>query len=298
MKNINNVSDLFIDLFTYLIIAITLVVTLFPLIYVISASISSPEFILKNQVVFLPKGFSLMSYYIIFRDSSFWLSYYNTVWYTAIGTTTSILFTMIAAYPLSRNYFFARKFFMFVFVFTMFFSGGLIPSYLLIVKLGLYNSRWALIIPGLISTWNLIITRTYIQTTIQDGLLESARIEGASEFTILRRVVFPLCKPIMATLAVFIAVGHWNSWFAALLYLSDTKLQPLQLLLRRMLLLASTIMLKEGMASFNVADNEMNKFILQIKYSAILISILPILMVYPFAQKYFVKGVMIGSLKG
>ena len=299
MKTKKTVGECVLDFFIYLIATVAVIITLYPLIYVFSASISSAEYLVRNEVLFLPKGFSLTSYRIILNDSSVWRSYYNTLWYTVVGTVTSVFVTMLAAYPLSRKNFFARDFFMFLFVVTMFFSGGLIPSYLLIVNLGLYNSRWALIIPMLISTWNLVVARTYIQTNIPDELIESVHMDRGGEFTVLFRFVYPLSKPIIATISLFVAVSHWNSFFPALLYLSDLNLHPLQLLLRRLLLLSSTQMMRDaGMAAMQIGATEMTKYFQQIRYAAIVVSLLPILAAYPFAQKYFIKGVMVGSLKG
>lgn len=291
-------QSILFDTVVYTIVIFAVAITLYPFIYVLSASISNPHALSKGEVILLPKNIYFGSYIFILKTPEIWRAYYNTIWYTIVGTIFNIIFTVLAAYPLSRSQFLARKFYMFLFVFTMFFSGGMIPSYILISRLGLYNTRWVMIIPGLIATWNMIICRTYMQTTIPDELIEAAKIEGSSEFSILRSIVIPLSKPILATLTIFYGVGHWNSFFNALIYLRDPNLQPLQIILRRILLSASPDILKSQQNSFSYAETAQAMLFLQIKYAVIFTSILPILLLYPFLQKHFVKGIMIGSLKG
>ena len=180
----------------------------------------------------------------------------------------------------------------------MYFGGGLIPFFLLISKLGMYNTRWAMVIPGLVGPWNMIVVRTYIQSNIGEDMLDAVRIDGGGDMVILFRFIYPLCKPVIATITVFTVVGHWNSFFNALLFLEDPKLQPLQLFLRRILIQASNELQRDGMTVLQIAAMEMRRYAQQLRYAAIMVSILPILTVYPFAQKYFIKGVMVGSVKG
>ena len=287
-------EDVAFAIVVYVGITVAFVVTLYPFIYVFSMSISDPGAVLRREVFLWPKGLSLGAYRTVFEDETIWRSYFNTVWYTTVGTLLNLLFTIMAAYPLSKRKFSGRKFFTFLFVFTMFFSGGLIPSFVLIVKLGLYNNRWAIVLPPLIATFNLIICRTYFQGLPED-LFESARMEGAGEWRIVWSIVLPLAKPIVAVLALFYGIGHWNSFFPALLYLPNPKLQPIQLYLRRVLIMASP----ETVGQFETGEmGEGLMAMLQIRYSVMIVAILPITLIYPFLQKYFVKGIMIGALKG
>ncbi|MFY9176204.1 MAG: carbohydrate ABC transporter permease [Caldicoprobacterales bacterium] len=269
------------------------ITTLYPFIYIISMSISSPDAVLAQEVWLLPKGFSLGSYNIVFENQEIWRSYGNTLWYTVVGTTINVVFTLMGAYALSRKEFFARDAVMIYIAITMFFSGGLIPTFILVNSLGLYNTRWAMVIPGAISAWNLIIARTYFQTSIPDSLPESAKIDGCTDIGIFIKIILPLSVPIVAVLIIFYAVGHWNAWFNALLYLSDSSLHPLQLFLRKILLMNSPDMLQEGMED----AFERLAYTIQLKYSSIVVATLPIICVYPFVQKHFVKGVMLGAIK-
>jgi putative aldouronate transport system permease protein len=274
------------------ILLVAVLVTLYPFIYVLSMSISTPLEVLNKTVYLFPKGIDFGSYRLLLENKSIWQSYYNTIWYTVVGTSINIVMSLLIAYPLSKSAFFIRKPLMLYIAFTMFFSGGLIPFFILVSQLGLYNTRWAIVLPAAISTWNVIIARTYFQS-LPESLAESAKIDGANELRILVRIVLPLSMPILAVLTLFYAVGHWNSYFPALLFLPDPKLHPLQLFLMRVLIqmryeLATALQV----GVFRAVQAE------QLKYSTIIVTILPILCVYPFLQRYFVKGVMIGALKG
>jgi putative aldouronate transport system permease protein len=275
----------------YLAMWFVIIITLYPFVYVLSMSISDPKYVVSDSVWLFPKGFSLESYRKVFENKDIWVAYYNTVFYTGVGTSLNILFTVLAAYPLSRRTFFARNWIMVIITITMFFGGGLIPSFLLIKELGLYNTRWAILLPGLTTAFYIIITRTFFYG-IPDSLTESAKIDGANDIGILLRIIIPLSKPILAVLALFYAVGHWNSYIPAMIYLPDQKLQPLSLYLVKILVQNNDSML-EGM----IDQYDRALMSIQLKYSIIIVTILPILLVYPFLQKYFVKGVMIGSLK-
>ena len=268
------------------------IITLYPFIYVISMSISNPYNVIAQTIWLFPKGFSLKAYGIIVTDVWLWRSYYNTLWYTAVGTLINITLTVITSYPLSRPRFSIRKPLMFFIAFTMFFGGGIIPLFILVNKLGIYNTRWAMVLPTAVSAWYIIIARTFFMSTIPESLHESATLDGANEATILIRIVLPLSKPIVAVLILFYAVGHWNAYFYAMLFLPSKNLQPLQLYLMNTLVQSTG-----GLESLADMSDRSSLFI-QLKYVVIVVSILPIICVYPFIQKYFVKGVMIGAIKG
>jgi putative aldouronate transport system permease protein len=269
---------------------LSMVVTLYPFIYVISMSISDPKYVIQQSVVLFPKGFSLGAYKMIFENKEVWTSYYNTIWFTVVGSAVNILMTVFAAYPLSRKSFFARKFFMFFIIFTMFFGGGMIPAFLLVKNLHLYDTKWAIILPAAISTWNVIITRTFFET-IPNSLQESAKIDGCTDIGILFKIVLPLSLPIISVIGLFCAVGFWNNYFSALLYLPTPKNHPLQLYLMKIVVQNS----QQFMGSTQGFERVL--ITTQLKYAIIIVAILPIICVYPFLQKHFVKGVMIGAIK-
>lgn len=249
---------------------------------------------MKGNIKFWPKGINFESYKTILSDPLITRAYTNTIIYTVSGTLVNLFCTTLCAYPLSRRNLYGRSFFMGLITLTMFFSGGLIPTYLVIQKLGFINTIWAIILPGAISTYNMIIMRTFFQG-IPDSLYESAYLDGANDIRVLFSIVLPLSVPIMATMVIFYSVGHWNSYFDALIYLNDRNKFPMQVILRNMVNSSEYIMsMQQSSTSSEVGISvEMT-----IKYSIIVVTILPILFVYPFAQKYFIKGVMIGSLKG
>ena len=216
------IEDVVVDTVVYVGVAFAFVVTLYPFLFVLSMSISDPVAVARREVFLLPKGFSLAAYRTVLSDPTVIRSYYNTLWYTAVGSTLNLVFTVMAAYPLSKRNFSARGVLMFLIVFTMFFSGGLIPLFVLVVKLGLYGTRWAIVIPTLIATFNLIICRTFFQTLPED-LFESARIEGAGEWRIVWKIVLPLSKPIVAVLVLFYGIAHWNSFFPCLTLPAESR---------------------------------------------------------------------------
>ena len=274
--------------FVWVIMIILVSVTIYPIIYVFSVSISSYNAVVANKIVLWPIGFSLNSYKKIINDSAFYIGYANTIWYTIGGTLLNLLFTVLAAYPLSRKEFFMRKFFTVLFLFTMFFGGGMIPSYIVATRIGLLNSRWAMILPGLISTWNLVLCRTYI-SSLPEELFDSAKIDGCTDFRFLSSILLPLIKPILAVLIIYYGIGHWNSWFNALLYLSDANKHPLQIYLRKLLIQSTNEL---AASAYDMQST------LQVRYCAMFVTVVPIMAIYPFFQKYFTKGVMVGSLKG
>jgi putative aldouronate transport system permease protein len=288
-------EDKAFDLINLIIVAFILVLVVYPLYFVIIASVSDPNMIYEGKVWFLPKGFTFEGYERIFSDPKIWLGYKNSIIYTVAGTLVNICFTLMAAYALSRKDLYGRNIIMFVFLFTMFFSGGLIPTYLIVKNLGLLNTMWALILPKAVAVWNLIVAKTYFETTIPNELLESARIDGCSDAKFFWKIVLPLSKPIVAVMVLFYAVGHWNSYFDALIYLNDEKLYPLQLILRNILIQneASAMMISD--LDSLAAKQRISELI---KYGVIIVASLPLLIAYPFVQKHFVKGVMIGGVKG
>jgi putative aldouronate transport system permease protein len=287
-------ADLVFYFLVYIVASFALLVTLYPFIYVFSVSFSSSAAINLKQVFLFPVDIDLTSYNVLFHSSLLWTAYYNTIWYTVVGTAFNLIFTCLAAYPLSRPTFFARKFFNFIIVFTIYFSGGLIPFFVLINKIGLYNTRWVLILPSLVIPVYLMICRTSFEN-IPAELFESAKIEGASDITVLFKIVMPLSKAIIAVLALYYAIGHWNEFFGALLFLPSQELQPLQIVLRRIIIMASPeIMQKMG----NAMGAQMTMSQQQLKFATIIVTIGPILLVYPFVQRYIIKGVMLGAVKG
>lgn len=288
-------NDIVFDVINYTILAIIGLAALYPLIFILSASVSDPIKIWNGEVWLLPKGFSLEGYIRIFRDNDLWRGYLNSIIYTALGIGVSLTLTILAAYPLSRKDFKARNILMGIYTFTMFFNGGLVPTYLLVRNLHMLDSIWAVILPGAVSTTNIIISRTFFQSNIPDALYEAAEIDGCSDFKFFIKMVLPLSAAIIAVMVLFDGVKHWNAYFNALIYLNDRSLFPLQLYLREILI--------ESQASDEMSvglreATEQLQFAEMIKYGVIVVSSLPVLMIYPFAQKYFIKGVMIGSIKG
>lgn len=278
--------------------AFVLVVTLYPLIYVVSASFSEPNEVIMGNLWLLPKGFTLDGYDLIFDYDPIWIGYRNTLLYTVFGTSLNLLLTLPCAYALSRRDFRGRTPIMLLFTFTMFFSGGMIPTYLAMKDFGLLNNPVAVIIPGAVNVTNLIIARTYFSTSVPWELQEAAVIDGCSNTRLLLRIVLPLSMPMVAVIALYYLVGHWNAYFNALIYLSNEDYYPLQLFLRNILLL-------DQMTEMMAGDSEAMQALMRriqlkesMKYGIVVLSSLPVLVIYPFLQKYFVKGMMIGAIKG
>lgn len=278
--------------------ALVLVVTLYPLIYVVSASFSEPNEVIMGNLWLLPKGFTLDGYDLIFDYDPIWIGYRNTLLYTVFGTSLNLLLTLPCAYALSRRDFRGRTPIMLLFTFTMFFSGGMIPTYLAMKDFGLLNNPVAVIIPGAVNVTNLIIARTYFSTSVPWELQEAAVIDGCSNTRLLLRIVLPLSMPMVAVIALYYLVGHWNAYFNALIYLSNEDYYPLQLFLRNILLL-------DQMTEMMAGDSEAMQALMRriqlkesMKYGIVVLSSLPVLVIYPFLQKYFVKGMMIGAIKG
>lgn len=288
-------EDKVFDLINIFLVAIMVILVVYPLYFIVIASISNPNMIYEGKVWFLPKDITFEGYQRIFNDSKIWLGYKNSIIYTFVGTIVNVSFTLMAAYALSRRDLYGRNLIMFLFLFTMFFSGGLIPTYLVVKDLGLLNTMWALILPKAVAVWNVIVARTYFQTSIPNELLEAAKMDGCSDAKFFWKIVVPLSKPIVAVMVLFYAVGHWNSYFDALIYLNNEDLYPLQLILRNILIQneASTQMISD--LDSLAAKQRVSELI---KYGVIIVASIPLLILYPFVQKYFVKGVMIGGIKG
>lgn len=272
-----------------------LLIVAYPLLYVISASLSDPIKVTAGKVWVWPVNFTTEGYRAIFQDDLLIRSFFNSVFYTASGTAVSVVLTILAAYPLSRKELPGRGIIMFLFLFTLLFNGGLIPTYLVIKELGMLNTRWAMILPSALSVYNMIITRTYFQTAIPDELLDAAKIDGASDFRFVRDIVIPLSGPIVAVNALFYAVAQWNQYFSALIYLTDQHLWPLQLTLREILIQNNIPAAMMGDVGEMVRRQALRDLL---KYSLIVVATVPILVVYPFVQKHFVRGALIGSVKG
>ena len=280
------------DVLIYFIGVLAILVTIIPFFHVIAMSLSDPNLVAKQEIFLWPKGINVAAYSMVMENQLFWTTYGNTLWIVFFGTLTNILLTVTLAYPLSRVNFFMRRPVMKLVTFTMFFSGGMIPLFILVNQLGLYNSRWAVILPYAISTYNLIVCRTFFEG-IPESLVESAKLDGATDIRVLWSIIMPLSKPILAVLVLFYAVGHWNSYFPAMLYISKPTLQPVQVYLMRVLIQDSEALASEGSAGFSRA-----LIVEQLKYAVIIVTVLPIAILYPFLQKYFVQGVMIGAVKG
>lgn len=272
-------------------------IILFPLYYMLIVSISDGAAVMSGQVNFYPIGFSMRAYRAAFKDTNFLKSYYNTIVITVGGTSVNLVMTTLFAYPLSRRDLLGRKLLMKVAVFTMFFTGGMIPSYMLVNSLKLNNTYWAIILPGAINVYNATIMRTFFEGIPMD-LTEAAYVDGANDLRILCQIILPLSKPILFTLLLFYAVGHWNGFFSALLYLSDKSTYPIQIFVRNVVFGGDTLAM--SMTSYN-SSTEMGTELLSeqgAKYAIILLSMLPILVVFPFVSRYFKSGVMIGAVKG
>ncbi|WP_027629211.1 carbohydrate ABC transporter permease [Ruminiclostridium cellobioparum] len=281
------------DLFNVLLLGVLSLVFLYPIVYVVFASFSDPAQLVKHTGVLLaPQGFSLSGYEMVWSNPNIGKGYINTIFYVIVGTAVNLLLTSMGAYVLSRKGFYLRRILTMGVVFTMYFSGGLIPFYLTVKGFGLYDSRLALVLPVAINTWNLIVMRTSM-AQIPDSLEDAAKIDGANDFGILFRIFIPVIKSTMAVIILFYAVQHWNSWFNAMIFLRERGKYPLQLFLREILLSGS--MMDVTAAGGEDVNNALTLSLL--KYCTIVVSTLPILFIYPFLQKYFAKGVMIGSVK-
>ncbi|CAI6050428.1 Melibiose/raffinose/stachyose import permease protein MelC [Paenibacillus sp. JJ-100] len=288
-------GDVWFDVINLFMLSVVMLLVLFPLYFVLIASFSDPNHIYSGDVWLFSKGFTLDGYERIFSDSTIWIGYANSILYAGLGTLIGVAVTVFAAYPLARKNLAGKSAIMWFLMITMFFSGGLIPTYLLIKDLHMLNTIWALVIPGAGSVFNVIIVRTFFQSSIPDELWEAASIDGCSNTRFFWSIVLPLSKSIIAVMVLYHVVGFWNGFFDALIYMNDESKYPLQLVLRNILVqnqVNSGMMMDVESYAAKMRVTEL------IKYGAIIVSSLPLLILYPFLQKYFVKGVMIGSIKG
>lgn len=294
MRKIKSRGERTFDIILIIISIIIMLVIAYPLYFVIIASFSQPQAVLEGKISFWPVGFNIESYKMILKEEKIWMGYRNTILYAVMGTFINLILTTLVAYPLSRKDMPCRKTLTFVITFTMLFSGGMIPVYMVVRGLNLTDTIWAMVIPNAISTYNMLVMKNYFQTSIPEELHEAAAIDGCGHFQSLIRVVLPLSTPIIAVITLFYAVGHWNSFFNAIIYLRDQKLYPLQIILR-------DIMLQNSLEAVGGDMVGMYEKVMQgetMKYAVILIASAPVLMLYPFVQKYFVKGIMVGAVKG
>ncbi|MCD8325880.1 MAG: carbohydrate ABC transporter permease [Lachnospiraceae bacterium] len=278
----------------YLLLGVFVAAIILPVVYIIIASFMDPITLQNSGITFDISKWTVTAYERVFTNSSIWTGFRNSVVYSLVFTVISVFVTLLAAYPMSRTDFRGRGFFNVIFIITMFFGGGLIPTYLLVSQLGLLNSMWAVILPGSFSVWNMIIARTYYQG-IPTELREAADVDGASEIVFYFKILLPVCTPIIAVLALWQFVGMWNSYFDAMIYLNDASKQPLQLVLRAILIQNQP---DSGMISDMQSTAERAQMAELLKYATIIISSLPLLVMYPFFQKYFASGIMVGSVKG
>ena len=285
-----------LDVFILISVVLIVFIFLYPLIFVLFASFSDPRLIYESPLLIWPKGFSVTSYIEVFKNTEIWIAFKNTIIYTTVGTFLNIVMTTLGAYPLSRDRFYGRNIITFFIVLTMFFSGGLIPLYLVNQQLGLMNTMGALVLPTAISVYNLVIMRTYFQTNLPKEVEESAFVDGAKEFQLLYKIVLPLSTPIVAVLILFYGVAHWNSYFEALIYITDRGKFPLQLILREILVQNSMEQMLQTTVDAGYADRMIEKQ--SLKYAVVIVSTLPLLILYPLLSKFFEKGIMVGSLKG
>lgn len=294
-KRLGSRNDEVFYFVTNAILAVITLLVLFPLIFIVSASFSSPNAVSSGKVILFPVEFSLEGYEAVFKNNMIVSGYANSLFYTIAGTVINVGLTLIAAYPLSRKDLPGKNILMFIFSFTMIFNGGIIPNYILIRDLGMINTRWALLLPGAISVYNMIVTRTFFQSNIPIELYEATSLDGGSDFKYFTSVVLPLSKAVIAVISLFYALSHWNAFFNAFLYLNNKSLFPLQIVLRDILISTSidpslvldpeTMAARQGLADL-------------LKYSLIVVASAPMICLYPFVQKFFIKGVMIGSIKG
>jgi multiple sugar transport system permease protein/putative aldouronate transport system permease protein len=297
MKTATQIStgDKVFYFFNGLFLGVMLIITLYPVLFVVSSSFSGVEAVTTGKVVLWPVDPGIEGYIAVFRNQYILSGYFNSIFYTVAGISINVSLTLLAGFALSRREIVGYTVLNFFFAFTMWFSGGMIPSYLLVKNLGILNTRWAMLLPGAISIWNLIITRSFFQNTIPNELYESASLDGCGYFRYFFSIVLPLSGAITAVISMFYAVGHWNAYFDAFLYLNDKTLFPLQIILRDILIQNSIdigMLLDPEMATANNGLEDL------LKYSLIMVACVPVWCIYPFVQKYFVKGVMVGSIKG
>ena len=289
-RKVKNRQDRWYYLFCYTVVTILTLIVLYPVVFIIAASVSNSNMVIQGQVWLWPKEFTLKAYELVLERPQIWTGYRNTILYTAGGTLINLVITLMCAYPMARKNLLGRNIIMFIFSFTMMFSGGMIPTYMLVKNLGIMNTYWSIVLPGAMSVYNMIVCRTFIETNIPDEMLEAAQIDGCNNTQFFFQMVLPLSKAIIAVLALWYGVAHWNAYFNAFLYLRESDKYPLQIFLKEILVQS------ERMGGADMV--EQSTIYETLKYSVIVISTAPLFCVYPFVQKYFQEGVMVGGVKG
>lgn len=289
-------SDRFFEIITYAFLLLIVIIVAYPLYYVLIASLSDPYDVYAGKTFFLPSQFTLEGYKRVFQESAIAVGYINSIYYTVLGTAVSVALIITSAYALSKKNLPFRKVIMIFYVITMYFGGGLIPTYLVVSKTGLMNSVWALILPGGVAVYNVIVARTFFENSIPEDLYEAAQIDGSSNIGTFIRIALPLAKPIIAVMVIFTMVGYWNDWFTALIYMGEKSKYPLQLALRQILIQSQATATMIGNMDGGYA--EANRVTELIKFASIVVGSVPMLIAYPFVQKYFEKGFMAGAVKG
>lgn len=293
----HKMSNRIFDSINLIVMIFVLLIFLYPMWFIIIASVSNPNYVLQGQVVLFPKGFTLEGYKYILEYKDIWTGYMNSILLVVFGVPLTLIVTIMFAYTLSRKEFKARKICTGILMVTMFFNGGMIPTYLLMRDLNLLDTRWSLILPGLISVYNVIVARTFFQNSIPEGIVEAARMDGCSDFIFFVKIVLPLSKPIIAVIALFETVTKWNIYFQPTIYISNRKLMPLQVILQE--ILVGSQLSPDMIAGFSPSEYEILMQITNImKYSVIIVATVPLLLIYPLVQKHFVKGIMVGAVKG
>lgn len=292
------VQDKIFDIINYVLMTIMLLIVAYPLYFIVIASFSDFKYVNNGEVWLFAKGFTIEGYIKLFEYHKIWIGYRNTILYTLVGTSLNVILTLLSGYALSRKDLYGRTIFMYVVTITMLFNGGLIPTYLVIKRLNLIDSFWVMILPSAVSAWNIIVTKTFFQTTIPSELLESAQIDGCSNTRFFIYIALPISTAIIAVITLFYAVSHWNAFFNAFIYLRNNSLFPLQLILREILLENQAAEMMNLVSSDIMMEEDTQSLSDLIKYGIIIVSSLPVMILYPFLQKYFVKGIMIGALKG
>lgn len=286
-----------------ILVTLIVIIILYPLIFVLSASISDPSAVSTGKMWLWPVDITFAGFKMVFQNDAIWLGYRNTIMYTIIGTIIHLTVLLPCAYALSRKEIKGKVYILWFILFTMLFNGGLIPTYLVVKSLGMLDTIWAIVIPGLVGAWSILVAQAFFKQSIPDQLVEASKIDGASDFYIFRKIVLPLSMPIIVVMALFHAVGLWNQYFSALIYLSNEKLYPLQLILREILIINEASAGGAGGAGGGTAVGSAGTFVeqvkiaAQVKYAVIIVSTLPLLVVYPFLQRFFMQGVLIGSIK-
>jgi putative aldouronate transport system permease protein len=286
MKIKETIASRLFDGFNYAIMILLIIVMVYPMVYVFSASISDNALVASGEVLLWPKAVTLIAYKQLVSNPDLWLSYWNTIRYTAVHVVFTLIATSAMAYPLAKKWLPGRRAILIMAAFTLLFNGGMIPTFLVVQNLGMLNTIWAIVLPSLISTWYLFIMRTFFEA-LPEELEDAAIIDGCGSLQVLLRIVLPLSMPVMATIGLFTAVNQWNAFFDALIYLNDRSMYPLQIMLRNILIAGTTV---QGEGDLSLLQT--------MKYAIIIVATLPILCVYPFIQKYFVQGTMIGGIKG